>query len=227
MHESDILASLYMRWEIIQSLPVIALCIRRSLRGTLCATIAQNNCKENDEAKDTNVRDVNTYRTSCCTPYWKLFVGWLGEVKLFWLRLNLFDWKVSSCCVRWLACQICVPMAADWFFRSLAIFGWRLLSTRYCEQAGPSETPKLVMSFDRSVDFRHLQENDGYGLKTLETLQKPWMVLDSKVLRKTNENWRSFSTGEWFWAHTTSVVTGNQQQFFLCLRAESARVRAV
>ena len=70
----------------------------------------------------------------------------------------------------------------------LAIFGWRLLSTRYCEPAGSSETLKLVMSFDRSIDFRHMQANDWYGSKTLETLQKPWMVLDSGVLRKTNEN---------------------------------------
>lgn len=46
------------------------------------------------------------------------------------------------------------------------------------EQAGLQKTPKLVIKFDGSVGFRHLEGNDGYRLKPLETLQKPWMVLD-------------------------------------------------
>lgn len=42
------------------------------------------------------------------------------------------------------------------------------------EQAGPQKTPKLVTNFD----FLQLEGNYGYRLKPLETLQKPWMVLD-------------------------------------------------
>ena len=47
------------------------------------------------------------------------------------------------------------------------------------EQAGSQKTPKLVTSFDGSVGFCNLEGNDGYRLKPLETLQKPWMVLDT------------------------------------------------
>ena len=46
------------------------------------------------------------------------------------------------------------------------------------EQAGPQKTPNLVTNFDGSVGFIELEGNDGYLLKPLETLQKPWMVLD-------------------------------------------------